>query len=306
MASYTAFASYYDSLGVLSICDALDSLDGIPASALLLNPYLNSSTKGIDILAGPYPPHDYEQLHLQYQQEQEQEQQQQQNQEQQQTLEQTNLTTTTTSNTNSTNEHNSTDEGLPINGTDVYPMYYARPLQHSEQDLLASNIATASVSLPTSGISTNSAQSVIATNNTNTAFPTSIGAAATSSRTSISIPSSTTLPIVNGVEASVIAAAAAAVTRKREPKRAHERANSRNPSSSHNGLGDALSGASVANAGRVSKDRDANGYKIEECPVCGRAFKGPKASTHRQQHIRRLHPQDYIPKRGGKKRVVVE
>ena len=71
MASYTAFASYYDSLGVLSICDALDSLDGIPASALLLNPYLNSSTKGIDILAGPYPPQDYEQLHLQYQQEQE-------------------------------------------------------------------------------------------------------------------------------------------------------------------------------------------------------------------------------------------
>uniref|UniRef100_A0A060TBM8 ARAD1D33220p n=1 Tax=Blastobotrys adeninivorans TaxID=409370 RepID=A0A060TBM8_BLAAD len=45
-------------------------------------------------------------------------------------------------------------------------------------------------------------------------------------------------------------------------------------------------------------------YKTEECPVCGRHFKGPKAATHKQQHIRRLHPQDYIPKRGGKKRVL--
>lgn len=303
MASYTAFASYYDSLGVLSICDALDSLDGIPASALLLNPYLNSSTKGIDILAGPYPPQDYEQLHLQYQQEQEQEQQQQQQQQQdQQSLEQSNSHNSSI-NTNNTNEQNSTEEGLPINGTDAYPMYYARPLQHSEQDLLASSIATTSSSNPTSGISTNSAQSVIATNPTNTA-PTAIGPAATSSRASISIPSSNSLPIVNNVESSVLAAAAAAVTRKKEPKRAHERANSRNPSS--NGLGATLGGATAANAGRVSKDRDANGYKIEECPVCGRAFKGPKASTHRQQHIRRLHPQDYIPKRGGKKRVVVE
>lgn len=55
-------------------------------------------------------------------------------------------------------------------------------------------------------------------------------------------------------------------------------------------------------AGKIVKD--ANGFKVEECPVCGRNFKGPKASTHRQQHIRRLHPEDYIPKRGGKKRVV--
>lgn len=47
-------------------------------------------------------------------------------------------------------------------------------------------------------------------------------------------------------------------------------------------------------------------YKTEECPICGRHFKGPKASTHKQQHIRRLHPEDYIPKRGGKKRVVVD
>lgn len=46
-----------------------------------------------------------------------------------------------------------------------------------------------------------------------------------------------------------------------------------------------------------------NGYKVEECPICGRNFKGPKASTHKQQHIRRLHPEDYTPKRGGKKRL---
>jgi hypothetical protein len=47
-------------------------------------------------------------------------------------------------------------------------------------------------------------------------------------------------------------------------------------------------------------------YKSEDCPICGRNFKGPKASTHKQQHIRRLHPEDYIPKRGGKKRVLPE
>lgn len=44
------------------------------------------------------------------------------------------------------------------------------------------------------------------------------------------------------------------------------------------------------------------GYRVEECPICGREFKGPKASTHRQQHIRRLHPDNYTPKRGGKKK----
>ncbi|KAG5373251.1 hypothetical protein CJU90_0937 [Yarrowia sp. C11] len=44
-------------------------------------------------------------------------------------------------------------------------------------------------------------------------------------------------------------------------------------------------------------------YKTEECNICGRPFKGPKASTHKQQHIRRLHPESYMPKRGGKKKV---
>lgn len=47
-------------------------------------------------------------------------------------------------------------------------------------------------------------------------------------------------------------------------------------------------------------------YKSEDCPVCGRNFKGPKASTHKQQHIRRLHPEDYTPKRGGKKRILLD
>ena len=46
-------------------------------------------------------------------------------------------------------------------------------------------------------------------------------------------------------------------------------------------------------------------YRQEECPHCGRLFKGPKASTHKQQHIRRLHPNEYTPKRGGKKRIPI-
>jgi hypothetical protein len=55
------------------------------------------------------------------------------------------------------------------------------------------------------------------------------------------------------------------------------------------------SGGSTASPGAV---------KSEDCPICGRNFKGPKASTHKQQHIRRLHPESYIPKRGGKKRTL--
>jgi hypothetical protein len=52
---------------------------------------------------------------------------------------------------------------------------------------------------------------------------------------------------------------------------------------------------------------DANAiYRSEDCPICGRNFKGPKASTHKQQHIRRLHPEDYTPKRGGKKRILLD
>ncbi|KAK9235959.1 hypothetical protein V1525DRAFT_238160 [Lipomyces kononenkoae] len=44
--------------------------------------------------------------------------------------------------------------------------------------------------------------------------------------------------------------------------------------------------------------------RSEECHICGRIFRGPKSSTHKQQHIRRLHPDDYQPKRGGKKRAL--
>lgn len=50
---------------------------------------------------------------------------------------------------------------------------------------------------------------------------------------------------------------------------------------------------------------ESHGYRVEECPICNRVFKGPKASTHKQQHIRRLHPDRYTPKRGGKKRIPV-
>ncbi|KAK9459475.1 uncharacterized protein V1516DRAFT_680007 [Lipomyces oligophaga] len=45
-------------------------------------------------------------------------------------------------------------------------------------------------------------------------------------------------------------------------------------------------------------------FRSEECHICGRIFRGPKSSTHKQQHIRRLHPNDYQPKRGGKKRAL--
>lgn len=56
-----------------------------------------------------------------------------------------------------------------------------------------------------------------------------------------------------------------------------------------------------------SMQSDTNGtYRSEDCPICGRNFKGPKASTHKQQHIRRLHPEDYTPKRGGKKRIMLD
>lgn len=57
---------------------------------------------------------------------------------------------------------------------------------------------------------------------------------------------------------------------------------------------------------RQSAAAGSKAYKREQCPICNRIFEGPKASTHKQQHIRRLHPQDYMPKRGGKKRVIID
>ncbi|RDW30427.1 hypothetical protein B0I72DRAFT_141529 [Yarrowia lipolytica] len=64
--------------------------------------------------------------------------------------------------------------------------------------------------------------------------------------------------------------------------------------------------ASAHKSGRISTAMHPDPkqqYKTEECNICGRPFKGPKASTHKQQHIRRLHPESYMPKRGGKKKV---
>lgn len=51
---------------------------------------------------------------------------------------------------------------------------------------------------------------------------------------------------------------------------------------------------------RVVTKHDPSKYPIEVCPICSRPFPGPKAATHKQQHIRRLHPADYRPKKGGK------
>ena len=70
--------------------------------------------------------------------------------------------------------------------------------------------------------------------------------------------------------------------------------------------GSAVAATTAGGPPGAAQPRVLNGVKGEECHICGRCFKGPKASTHKQQHIRRLHPDDYIPKRGGKKRVVIE
>ncbi|CCH44480.1 hypothetical protein BN7_4044 [Wickerhamomyces ciferrii] len=37
----------------------------------------------------------------------------------------------------------------------------------------------------------------------------------------------------------------------------------------------------------------------EICEHCQRIFRGPKSSTHKQQHIKRIHPEDYVRKKGG-------
>lgn len=51
----------------------------------------------------------------------------------------------------------------------------------------------------------------------------------------------------------------------------------------------------------MTGESDSQGFRVEVCQICGRDFKGRKAATHKQQHIRRLHPTEYTPKRGGKK-----
>lgn len=49
------------------------------------------------------------------------------------------------------------------------------------------------------------------------------------------------------------------------------------------------------NAGTTSSDDGTS----EECEYCKRIFRGPKSSTHKQQHIKRLHPDAYVRKKGG-------
>lgn len=53
-----------------------------------------------------------------------------------------------------------------------------------------------------------------------------------------------------------------------------------------------------------SATKDSGKYTVEICPICQRHFPGAKAATHKQQHIRRLHPEHYRPKKGGKRRVL--
>ncbi|KAH3687385.1 hypothetical protein WICPIJ_001662 [Wickerhamomyces pijperi] len=51
------------------------------------------------------------------------------------------------------------------------------------------------------------------------------------------------------------------------------------------------------NAGTTSNDIGI----VESCEFCLRQFRGPKARTHRQQHIKKLHPDSYTRKKSGRK-----
>ncbi|KAH3674640.1 hypothetical protein WICMUC_003186 [Wickerhamomyces mucosus] len=51
------------------------------------------------------------------------------------------------------------------------------------------------------------------------------------------------------------------------------------------------------NAGKTNNDIGIT----ENCLYCSRIFKGPKASTHKQQHIKKLHPTMYIRKKSGRR-----
>lgn len=48
------------------------------------------------------------------------------------------------------------------------------------------------------------------------------------------------------------------------------------------------------NAGTTSNDTGVEMY----CGHCDRVFRGPRASTHKQQHTKRLHPGHYVKKKG--------
>lgn len=48
------------------------------------------------------------------------------------------------------------------------------------------------------------------------------------------------------------------------------------------------------NAGTTTLD---NGVELR-CEHCGRVFRGARASTHRQQHVKRLHPDKYVKLKG--------
>jgi hypothetical protein len=48
------------------------------------------------------------------------------------------------------------------------------------------------------------------------------------------------------------------------------------------------------NAGKTSNDIGVEMF----CEYCDRVFRGPKASTHKQQHIKRIHPENYVKKKG--------
>lgn len=78
------------------------------------------------------------------------------------------------------------------------------------------------------------------------------------------------------------------------PGSVHNRSNpsSRPSTPGHN------KGRAPHNAGTTTSDDGTQ----EVCEYCERVFRGPKSSTHKQQHIKRIHPDFYYRKKGGVKK----
>lgn len=286
-------ASYYDAIGLLAICDAIDSVEGVPLSTLSskpianqpplppskASPNTNSQTPNSGSISAnhksthvptpdpskcesdpslypyPYPPKS--------------------------STEKKPYTSSLSRLTPFRYDGSGMDDTSSATTLQSYPMFYAQPLQHLSHD-----------------------DSVLLKGDEKAYSP-----AISSSHTASQLPNFSRHYSVTK-------------TNDTHSHRKRDQRNSRKLSSSYSDLptlsineksspskllqtGSSFSSSQLPEANR-RPPLIIGGYKVEECPICGRNFKGPKASTHKQQHIRRLHPEDYTPKRGGKKRVVID
>lgn len=271
--------SYYDAIGLLAICDAIDSVEGIPLSSLSSHPpppsssrspskppsppKSNSQTPNLGPISTnnkpflvptdstqclyPYPP------------------------------EPTPGTTAPIQSQNLLTPYNYDSVGMDTSSSSrAYPMFYAQPLQHNPQD---------------DSYYQNSDEKF-------TDHP-------------IYTPHASAQVSISARNHSIAKSTDSYSQRKREQRNSRKLSTSISSDQSALKLSEkpyynkqALSPSQPETNGRPSIM--IGGYKVEECHICGRKFKGPKASTHKQQHIRRLHPEDYTPKRGGKKRTLME